>query len=234
MSDEKSKPKPRMALTRDLKRPTEYVTMMNGEFSEWAYNEERAPLFKGKWREAALKAETHVPVDLEIGTGNGYHFAHLAQKHPNRYLVGIELKFKPLIQSIRRALRGGAVNARIARYDAARVDDLFADGELNNIYIHHPDPWLKKRQWKHRLIQDEFLVTLHRLMRPGSFIDFKTDSRDYYDWAIERFHKSPFEVTRETIDLHNSEWKDENFVTHFESIFLAQGQPIHYARLVKN
>jgi tRNA (guanine-N7-)-methyltransferase len=70
-------------------------------------------------------------------------------------------------------------------------------------------------------------------MREGAFLDFKTDSADYFDWAIERFHASPFKVVRETRDLHSSEWKGENFITHFESLFIGQGLPIHYARLVK-
>lgn len=225
--------RPRMALTRNLRRPTQYVTMMNGEYSQWAFNEERAPLFRGKWRNEVFQVPETQPLDLEIGTGNGYHFAHLACKNKDRALVGIEIKFKPLIQSIRRALRGGAQNARIVRYDANLLDDLFGEGELNNVYIHHPDPWPKKRQWKHRLIQDDFLLILWRLMRPGSFVDFKTDSRDYFEWSIEKFKASPFEVTRETWDLHQSEWQNENFITQFERIFLAQGLPIHYARLVK-
>ena len=228
-----SRTRPRMALTRDLRRPTEYVTMMNGEFSDWAFNEERGPLMKGKWRSEAFKVADEHPLDLEIGTGNGYHFAHLAQKNPDRALVGIELKFKPLVQSIRRAVRAGSTNARIARYDACRLEALFAEGELNDVYIHHPDPWLKKRQWKHRLIQTEFLDILYGLMRPGSIVDFKTDSADYFEWAVERFKTSKFTMTRETWDLHKSEWAGENFVTHFETIFLKKGQPIHYARLVK-
>jgi len=226
--------KSKMALTRNLRRPTEYVTLLNGEFSKWALNEERAPEFKGRWRELVFANDAAQPVDLEIGTGNGYHFAHLAANHPDRSVIGIEIKFKPLIQSIRRALRTGASNALILRYDANRLEDLFATGELNNVYIHHPDPWLKKRKWKHRLIQAEFLTELHAMMRPGTFVDFKTDSREYFEWSMELFKTSPFRLTRETWDLHQSEWQTENFITQFERIFMAQGLPIHYARLERN
>ncbi|MES2963801.1 MAG: tRNA (guanosine(46)-N7)-methyltransferase TrmB [Bdellovibrionota bacterium] len=225
--------RPRMALTRTLKKPTEYAAALDGEWADFAFNEERAVEFKNRWRKDVFKVDETHPLDLEIGTGNGYHFAHLAREKPGHAILGIELKFKPLIQSIRRACKGGAANARIIRYDAGHLQNLFAEHELNDVYIHFPDPWGKKRQWKHRLIQSEFLELLFRLMRKGSFVDFKTDSADYFEWAIERFHKSPFEVTRETRDLHASEWKDQNFVTQFESIFLAQGLPIHSARLEK-
>lgn len=225
--------RPRLALTRDLRRPTEYVMMMDGEYGGWAYNEERAPAMKGRWREEAFRVSAEHPLDLEIGTGNGYHFAHLARVHPGRALVGIELKYKPLIQSIRRAVRAGSTNARIMRYDAHRIDDLFVHGELNDVYIHFPDPWPKQRNWKHRLIQVGFLERLHDLMRPGSFVDFKTDSLDYFEWSVERFKASPFELMRETRDLHQSEWKDDNFVTHFERLFSQQGLKINHVRLIR-
>ncbi|MGA2871638.1 MAG: hypothetical protein ABSF34_21060, partial [Verrucomicrobiota bacterium] len=107
----------RMARTRDLRRPTEYVRLMNEDFSRWALNEERAPEFRGRWRGEVFGVSENHAVDLEIGTGNGYHFAHLAKTCPDRALLGIEIKFKPLIQSIRRALREGSENARILRYD---------------------------------------------------------------------------------------------------------------------
>ena len=226
--------KPRLALSRELPNPTEYVKLLNGDYADFAFNEERAPAFKGRWRELAFSSGPHHRIDLEIGTGNGYHFSHLAVKKPDHGIIGIEIKFKPLIQSIKRARAAGAINARIVRYDAGHLADLFAPGELNDVYIHHPDPWPKKRNWKHRLIQTEFLDLLYVLQRPGSFVDFKTDSEEYYDWAIDYFRNSKYEVSRETRDLHRSDWSTENFVTHFESIFLAKGQPIFYARLEKN
>jgi tRNA (guanine-N7-)-methyltransferase len=225
--------RPRLSPTKGLPAPTEYVLALDGEFAAHAFNEDRAIELRGKWRSHAFKVGSEHPLDLEIGTGNGFHFAHLAKSNPGRSVLGIEVKFKPLIQSIRRALAGGAKNCAIARYDAYLLQNLFNENELNNVYIHFPDPWSKKRQWKHRLIQTEFLDVVYSLMRPGSVLEFKTDNLEYFDWAAERFHASRFQVTRETRDLHNSEWTGENFVTHFESIFLAQKMKINYARLEK-
>ncbi len=223
--------KARISLTRNLPKPNMYVRMLEGEFAPWAFNEERAPLFRGLWREQVFKVAADHPLDLEIGTGNGYFFAHRAKARPERCLVGIELKFKPLIQSIRRAVRDGAENARIARYDAWAVEELFAPGELDDVFIHFPDPWEKKRQLKHRLIDDEFIEVVHGLQKPGSVIDFKTDSLDYFEWAVERFRRSPYEIVAETRDLHSSEWAARNFVTHFEKLWTSKGIKINYALL---
>ncbi len=226
--------RPRLTATRTLPNPTEYVKDLNGKYAKYAFDEERAHQIKGEWRAKSFGVAGDHPMDLEIGTGNGTHFAHLAKKSPERALVGIEIKYKPLIQSIRRALGEGSKNARIVRYDASHLEDIFNPGELNNVFIHHPDPWPRKRSWKHRLIQDEFLTMLHALMRPGSYLNFKTDSEEYYDWSSERFARGPFRMSRETRDLHTSDWKDENFITQFETIFLSKGQPIFYARLERD
>lgn len=229
--------RPRLVETKSLPNPTEYVLALTGEYREWAFDEERAPKNRGAWRklfgDESYRSSDQTPLDLEIGTGNGYFFAHRATNSPERLIVGIELKYKPLIQSIRRARREKCVNARIARYDANCLEDLFAEGELNHVFIHHPDPWPRKRDWKHRLIQHEFLNLLWPLMRPGSFVNFKTDSEDYYDWSLPIFEKSKFKIVRATRDLHRSEWASENFVTHFESLFLQKGQPIFYCRFEK-
>lgn len=225
--------RPRVSSSKNFDNPTEYVLALQGEYSDYAFDEERAPKFKGVWRKEVFRVTEDHPLDLEVGTGNGYHFAHLAKSHPERSLVGLELKFKPLIQSIRRARKNGSENARIVRYDAHRVDHMFKEGELNNVYIHFPDPWSKKRHWKNRIIQTDYLLLLHSLMKPGSFLDFKTDNLDYFEWAIERFHASPFKVIRETRDLHKSDWKDDNFITGFERIFLQQGLLINHCRMIR-
>jgi tRNA (guanine-N7-)-methyltransferase len=224
--------RPRLVETKTLPKPTAYVVALTGQFSEWAYDEVRAKEHRGSWRATYGKSASE-PLDLEIGTGNGYFFAHRAVSAPDRSLIGMEVKYKPLIQSIRRARNDGAENARIVRYDASCLEDIFATEELNHVFIHHPDPWPRQRDWKHRLIQDEFLKILWSLMRPGSFINFKTDSEDYYDWALPIFEKSQFKKLRATRDLHKSEWAKDNFITHFESLFLQKGQPIFYCRFEK-
>lgn len=219
--------------SHNLPNPTEYVEAMLGEFSEWAYCEDTSTEQKGLWRSNAFKVKENHALDVEIGTGNGYFFAHQAKSNPNRNLVGFEIKYKPLVQSIRRARKAGCENVRICRYSAGLINQVFANGEINNVYIHHPDPWPKKRDWKKRLIQEDFLINLETLQRPDSFVEFKTDDQGYFDWAVERFKKSPYQLAELTYDLHNSEFANKNFVTTFEKIFISRGQPIFYAKLFK-
>lgn len=222
-----------LSKTKSLKRPNEYVAALSGELKGLAFDEEDCLLFKGQWRQKVFQVPPDHPMDLEIGTGNGFHFGHRALSQPDRCLIGIELKYKPLVQAMRRVVRGGGLNARMIRYNAVLIDHLFETGELNDVIIHFPDPWEKLRQQKHRLIQDEFLQRLFRLQKPGSRIEFKTDSRDYFLWAMERFERSSYRIEASSEDLHRSPYAEKNFVTHFERIFLRKGLPIHYCLLQK-
>lgn len=219
----------RVSRTATIPVPNEYIRALTGELSQWSYDEERAPRFKGAWREQAFGVSPSAPLDLEIGTGNGLHFAHHAIKHPERCVLGLELRYKPLIQSIRRVLRAGFQNARVARYNAYLLNELFVPGELDNVFIFFPDPWEKLRQQKHRLIQDAFLQQLFQMQKPGAKLIFKTDSQDYFAWSLKRFQRSPYKVLAHTTDLHRSEFASENFVTQFENIFIRQGLTIGYA-----
>ena len=221
----------RVARTRGIPVPNDYILALHGEFAPWCFDEEAAPRHKGTWRSSVYKVSSEAPLDLEIGTGNGLHFAHHALTNPQRCLLGLELKYKPLIQSIRRVRREGGTNARIARYNAYLIKELFTPGELNDVFIFFPDPWEKVRKHKHRLIQDEFLAQIHEAQRPGSRLIFKTDSRDYFDWALTRFERSPYRVSAHTYDLHRSEYAASNFMTQFERLFVRQGLAIGWACL---
>jgi len=210
-----------------------YVELMYKDYKDWSFDESAAS-FRGKWRREVFKCDEGIPLDLEIGTGNGTHFAQLTENFPERNFLGLELKFKTLVQSIRRARRAGCSNGRMARYRAEGVKELFENEEINNVYIHFPDPWPKKRHNKNRLIQTKFLEDLHSVMKPGSFVEFKTDDYNYFKWAIRYFRQGPFVISFFSEDLHNSFRKDKNFVTHFESLFLNKKQPIYYCLLKKS
>jgi tRNA (guanine-N7-)-methyltransferase len=223
----------RLSLTRTIPKPNEYIIAIDNEYKNFAFNEERAPLLRGLWREQVFQVSSDHPVDLEIGTGNGNHFAHHSKSNPDRCLVGLEIKYKPLIQSIRKALNFEMKNARICRFLSHNVDQLFLPHEINNVFIHFPDPWERPSRYKNRIVQKNFLDIIYELQRPGSFLEFKTDSRDYFLWARKQIAETQYKVEFETLDLHNSERAENNFITTFEKIFIKQNIPINYILLKK-
>lgn len=218
-------------ITTELPNQNAYTLALNDEFKHVAFDEVRAPKNKGQWRQLMNLNEV-ASLDVEIGTGNGTHFAWYAKQNSTHGLVGLELKYKPLIQTIRRAVQDGAQNAMICRYHAFNIDELFADGEINKLMIYFPDPWTSPHKPKNRVVNRHNLEIFHRLQRPGSIIDFKTDSREYFLWALEEIATSPYyKIIFQTFNLHQSEIAAENFKTQFENIFLRQGIEINFVRL---
>jgi tRNA (guanine-N7-)-methyltransferase len=225
----------RLNLTRLLPKPNAYALAMDNEYRDYAFNEERAPLNKNQWRAQIFQCAEQEPMDLEIGTGAGLHFAHRAQLHPERKLVGLEIKYKPLIQSISRAQKSGLRNTAICRYHAFNLPQLFGEAEINHVFIHFPDPWVTPRKPKNRVVNRYILQEIYRMQRPGSFLDFKTDSREYFLWALEEIKESPYQVEFQTLNLYKDggEYFKQNFQTTFEKIFVRQNIEINYIRLTK-
>lgn len=232
---EKPQRRPQINITRLLPKQNAYTLALNNEFKSFAFDEERAPLNKGKWRSEVFKSENSKAVDVEIGTGAGMHFAHRANANLDRFLVGLELKYKPLIQSIRRAQAMGARNSAICRYHAFNIDLLFDNNEINNIFIHFPDPWVTPRKPKNRVVNRQILGWLYDMQREGSFLEFKTDSREYFLWALDEIKETKYKVEFQTLNLYKEGGKyfESNFATTFEKIFVRQGIEINYIKLLK-
>ena len=224
--------RPQIARTRTLPKPNIYILMLENELSDYAFNEERAPFFKGLWRDV-FKIDGQAPLDLEIGTGNGVHFQHYLKQHPTRNLLGIELKYKPLIQTIRGAVRQGSFNGRVVRYHALNIDELFVPNEVDNVFVHFPDPWIAPRKPQNRVMNARVLNILFEIQRPGSFLEFKTDSREYFLWALEEIRRTKFKIELSTLDLHAEISEVPRLMTGFERIFVRKGVPINYLRLIK-
>ena len=116
------------------------------------------------------------------------------------------------------------------------IDLLFTKGEINNVYIHFPDPWTSPRKPKNRIVSQKMLDVLYELQRPGSFIEFKTDSREAFLWCLEEIGKSKYKIEFQTLNLYAevNHYKADNFQTTFEKIFIRQGIEINYIKLIRS
>lgn len=225
-----------ISLSKNIKTPNRYVQALYNEYKDWAIDEVSAPQLKGKWRE--LFSKNHkTALHLEIGPGNGKHFARLCFDNAKDCHLSIELKYKALIQSIRRVRKNNCLNGRVIRYNASLVGDLFNKQELNNVYIHFPDPWLKKRKSKkHQLIQEAFCQKIYNLQRPQSYLEFKTDSEDYFHQSVDAFKKAGYKIHKYSLDFHKEQKQEKNFrenLSQFELLFFQKKIPIKYALFIK-
>lgn len=127
---------------------------------------------------AIFKRDTNTIV--EIGFGMGRSLLEMAQANPATNYIGIEVH-QAGIGALAADLHAAEVtNVKIAPYDAVVVfEQCVPDHSLAGIQIFFPDPWPKKRHYKRRLIQPEFVELLMKKLSPDGFIHIATDWEDY-------------------------------------------------------
>jgi tRNA (guanine-N7-)-methyltransferase len=120
------------------------------------------------------------PRTLEIGFGNGENLATLAQAHPERDFLGIEVH-RPGVGRLLRVLESQQLtNVRLICHDAVEVlARQIALHWLEEILIFFPDPWPKKRHHKRRLLQPAFVQELAARLVAGGVLRIATDWQPY-------------------------------------------------------
>ena len=178
---------------------------------------------RGCWRTEFVNQN---PLRIEIGIGKGQFLLTLAQQNPDVNYVGIEKYSSVLIRALARQEELKLQNLRLIRYDAETIDELFADGEVDRIYLNFSDPWPKDRHAKRRLTSDRFLARYARILAPEGRVEFKTDNTDLFDFSLESAESCGWTLSEVTRDLHNSPAAEGNVMTEYEERFSALGNPI--------
>jgi len=124
------------------------------------------------------------PVVLEIGFGNGDFLVHMAEKHPDWTLVGVEIYLPGVAKAVGRLEDAGFIErTRITQLPAQYVlEHQVAESQLDGVFINHPDPWPKARHHKRRIIQKDFALLLVSRLKQGGFIKLASDIPDLADW----------------------------------------------------
>lgn len=126
------------------------------------------------------------PLIVEIGCGNGHFLTQQALKNPSENFIGIDLKDYRIVKSRMKENLLNLTNIRwICGEAGASIERMFPDKSLEKIYMTFPDPWPKKRHWKHRLFQADFIPLIaKKLTDNGKFI-FISDHEGYYQWCMD-------------------------------------------------
>ncbi|GMF48685.1 unnamed protein product [Phytophthora fragariaefolia] len=61
---------------------------------------------------------------------------------------------------------------------------------VESVSIFHPDPWMKKRHIKRRLVNDEFVAEMAKLLPNGTPIYVQTDVEELFAYMVEVFELS--------------------------------------------
>lgn len=181
---------------------------------------------KGKWDTLFLKKQ---PLHIEIGMGKGRFIMDMADAHPDINYVGIEMYSSVLLRALQKmdARETKPANVKFICMDAKNIMDVFDEGEVDRIYLNFSDPWPKDRHAKRRLESRQFLKLFDKVLAKEGTIEFKTDNRALFDFAVEELEPAGWKSSVITYDLHaDAELMVGNIMTEYEEKFSSIGNPI--------
>jgi len=185
----------------------------------------------GTWKE--IFGNDH-PIHIEIGMGKGKFIHTMAKLHPEINYVGIEKYSSVLLRAIQKMEEEELPNLRFIRMDAEDITKVFAEGEVDQIYLNFSDPWPKDRHAKRRLPSREFLGRYDIIMKKDGILEFKTDNRPLFDFAVEEIGEAGWKAEFITYDLHHDDKLMEgNVMTEYEEKFSEMGNPICKYRIYR-
>ncbi|MDE5847349.1 MAG: tRNA (guanosine(46)-N7)-methyltransferase TrmB, partial [Muribaculaceae bacterium] len=135
--------------------------------------------YKGKWNSDFFSRSN--PITLELGCGKGEYTVGLAEANHDRNYVGVDIKGARMWKGAKSVEEKGMDNAAFLRTEIEQIEQFFAPGEVDEIWITFPDPQMQKA--RKRLTSSRFLTNYRKFLRPGGVVNLKTDSPFLYEYT---------------------------------------------------
>lgn len=132
-----------------------------------------------------IKLVKHKDFVLEIGFGLGENLLFQATKYPKNHFIGIDPFINGVANVIQKAKELNLTNVSILDMPVQKVLDNFSDNFFSKVFVLFPDPWMKNKQKKRRLLNYLFLEKILKKMKVKSSFIFATDDQDYFNFVTK-------------------------------------------------
>ena len=181
--------------------------------------------------------DSKLNLHLDIGCASGKFLFDLALVNTSWNYLGIEIRERLVITAKSKVQESKIKNLYFVFGNAINIlndiQNKFIFKNVKSISFNFPDPWFKKRHYKRRVVQPEFINILSNSLKRGSLIFIKTDVKDlfeYMDCAIssnlnfKKIDKKNFDFTK-SFNPNNFKTNREKYVIVnqldiFERIYL--------------
>jgi tRNA (guanine-N7-)-methyltransferase len=185
---------------------------------------------KGNWNKDFFKND--LPVVLELGCGRGEYSVGLAERHPEKNFIGVDIKGNRIWFGAKHALDHNLNNIGFLRTRIDFIERCFAENEIDEIWITFPDPQPQKPRERKRLTGQRFLDRYFQFLKPNGIIHLKTDNEPFYDYSLAVAKENNMQILFNTNNLYKNcpENREEliNIKTYYESLFTSKGFNICY------
>ena len=130
--------------------------------------------------------DSKLNLHLDIGCAAGEFLFDLALDNSKWNYLGIEIRER-LVKTAKLKVQEREIKNLYFLFGNANnilndFQNKFIIKNAKSISFNFPDPWFKKRHYKRRVIQPEFINFLSNSLRKGSLIFIKTDVKDLFDY----------------------------------------------------
>jgi len=158
-------------------------------------------------------------ISVEVGFGSGKHLLYQAQKNPDTLFIGLEIHTPSAQQVLKQIELQGLENIWVVNYDARLFLEMLPSNACEQIFVHFPVPWDKKPH--RRVISPTFLDESMRVLRKDGRLELRTDSDNYYWYALETF----FAVPKTQVEIRKNEALE--VTSKYEARWLRQEKDIY-------
>ncbi|MEW9110674.1 MAG: tRNA (guanosine(46)-N7)-methyltransferase TrmB [Cytobacillus gottheilii] len=178
---------------------------------------------KGNWDPVFDQKQ---PLHIEIGTGKGRFITGMAKANPHINYIGIELAESVIVTALDRIIEEEIPNVKLMNVNANDLEEFFAKGDVDRVYLNFSDPWPKSRHAKRRLTYKSFLQIYENILVDQGEIHFKTDNQGLFEYSLTSFSEYGMLLTYVSLDLHKSDYEG-NIMTEYEEKFSNKGSRIY-------
>lgn len=152
-------------------------------------------------------------VDFEIGFGQEAFILDHAQQHATRLIVGVEVR-KKAVDLMQERINARKLQNLLALHGNGHLclEDTFDDHTIDNMFIFHPDPWMKRRHHNRRVINEQLLELTHKKLKPTGKIYISTDVESLWQYITELITASgKFTKIKDPVfwqEFYSTRWSD--------------------------
>lgn len=187
---------------------------------------------RGAWAKKHFK--NGQPITLELACGRGEYTLALAERFPERNFVGVDVKGARIWKGAYLAIQNEWRNAAFLRTRIEQIAHFFAPGEVSEVWITFPDPFLKKAKANRRLTSPRFLDQYRKVLPSGGLIHLKTDSPELYEYTLEvmeTYEHAKLLIHQDDIYSEELVMPELAFKTYYENMHLRDQKTIKYVRI---
>jgi len=186
--------------------------------------------YRGNWNKQVFYNNN--PIVVELGCGKGEYSFTMAKENPNINYVGIDIKGARFWKGAKMALENKLDNIIFLRTQIELIGKIFDENEVSEIWITFPDPQIKLKREKHRLVNLNFIEIYKNILVQDGVINLKTDSEFLHGYMLGLIGASKsLKLIYSNHDIYNNSGSPKyvtEIKTFYELKFLKENKPITF------